>query len=408
MSSYLAVATVTAAIRSILRPAVTQDVTNADISLGRPQAFSNTPTPAVNIFLYHTQPHPNLRNEDLPTRRSDGSVVTKPRIPVELDYLFTFYGNGANLEPERLFAITVRTLNAIPQISRAEITDVQTAAKAHPAVYDFLADTDLGDQVELVKLTQLPLTLDELSRLWALFPDIPYALSVAYRASVVVLEEDMPTTPAIPVQKRDIHVNPLQQPAVTAIVSVGGAGNPITAGSGVAIIGTNLAGPAGSAIALDGVTFTPSLVSATRLEVTLPSAGTGPQAGPVQVVVTQLDAFGSPPAPRPAFSSDVATALLQPKVTAVGRVAVSGGPTVYSATFQVSVDIPVHPGQTAVLLVSDNVTGAVQRVLRAPDRDAATNKLDFAVDALPGGTYALVLQVDGAASAPPASTVTLP
>src|ERR1700694_1488550 len=110
----LAVATVTAALRGILRPAVVSDVSGAEVSIGRPQAFQATPTPAVNIFLYHSQPTPSMRNDDLPTRRSDGSVVTKPRIPLELDYLFTFYGDSANLEPERLFAVTARPLNAIP------------------------------------------------------------------------------------------------------------------------------------------------------------------------------------------------------------------------------------------------------------------------------------------------------
>lgn len=408
MSNYLAVATVTAALRSILRPAVSTDISGADVNIGRPQSFTGAPPASVNVFLYHAQPHPSLRNDDLPTRRTDGSLVTKPRIPLELDYLFTFYGNQADLEPERLFAITARTLQAISQISRAEITDIVNAAKATPAVYAFLSATDLGDQVELVKLTQLPLTLEDLSRLWALFPDIPYALSIAYRASVVVLEEDVQILPVSTVQSRDIHVNPLQKPVIVTIASAAGAGKPITAGTTLVISGAELAGPAGAVVALDGMSISPAAPTPSAVQVPLPAAASGPPAGPVQVRITQLDSFGSPPAPRPTVSSDAAVFLLQPKITAAVKTGVSGGPALYAATIQVTVDIPVQPGQTASLVVSDNGTGALQRVLTAAGRTAATNQVDFPIDALPGGTYALVLQVDGASSPPPAPTVTVP
>ncbi len=76
MSNYLAVATVTAALRGILRPAVISDVSGADVTIGRPQAFTSTPAPAVNIFLYRSQPHPAMRNEDLPTLGFRSSSTT--------------------------------------------------------------------------------------------------------------------------------------------------------------------------------------------------------------------------------------------------------------------------------------------------------------------------------------------
>jgi hypothetical protein len=409
VSNYLAVATVTAALRGILRPAVISDVSGADVSIGRPQAFQATPTPAVNIFLYHSQPNPSMRNDDLPTRRSDGSVVTKPRIPLELDYLFTFYGDSANLEPERLFAVTARTLNAIPQVSRTEIADVVSAAQATHAVYPFLATTDLGDQVELVKLTQLPMSLEELSRLWALFPDIPYALSIAYQASVVVIEQETLVIPALPVQVRDIRVEPIERPVVTSVRATAGADAPIQAGTSITISGTALAGPAGARVVVAGMALTPSAAKPGQLQVQLLPAASGPPAGPVSVRVTQLEAFGRPPTPRAALSSEQVTFILVPRVVVAGLASAAvAGPNGFIATFRVTMDIPVQPAQAVDLVLRDPATHVPLKVALAADRAASTYQIDFPVTNLPAATYELVVHVDGASSAPPNQTVAVP
>lgn len=409
MSNFLAVATVTAALQRILRPAVLGDVTGADVTLGRPQAFPGVPAPAVNIFLYHSRPNAALRNDDLPTRRSDGSMVTKPRTPLELDYLFTFYGDSNNLEPERLFGVTARTLNAFPQVTRTEIGDVVSAATAVPPHYSFLATTDLGDQVELVKLTQLPLSLEDLSRLWALFPDIPYALSIAYQASVVVIEQDVPIRPVLPVQTRDIRVHPINHPLITAIFSDAGPTKPITAGSTVVITGSALAGPSGAVVKLAGAPLAPLAVAPGRLQVQLPAAAGGPPAGPVSVTITQEDSFGSPPTPRETLSSDPAAFMLQPTVTAAAlagpAVAGAGG---YSATFRIAVDIPIRTSQSVDLLLTDPVSGRLQRLTSASERAGPVTQVDFPVTQLAAGIYGIVVHVDGSPSAPPPPTVTVP
>jgi hypothetical protein len=388
---------------------VINDVTGADVSIGRPQAFTATPTPAVNIFLYHSQPHPSLRNGDLPTRRGDGSFLTKPRIPLELDYLFTFYGDSANLEPERLFAVTARTLNAIPQVSRAEIGDVVSAAQATHAVYPFLATADLGDQVELVRITQLPMSLEELSRLWALFPDIPYALSIAYQASVVIIEQQAVVIPALPVQVRDIRVEPIERPVVASVRATAGAGQPIVAGGSITISGTALTGAAGARVVVGGLALAPSAERPSQLQVQLLPAAAGPPAGPVSLRVTQLEALGRPPTPRAALSSGQVTFVLAPRVSAAGLASAAVlGANGYAATFRVTVDIPVQPAQAVDLVLQSPATHLPLRVVLAADRTAPTFQIDFPVTDLPAATYELVVHVDGASSAPPNHPVAVP
>ncbi len=286
------------------------------------------------------------------------------------------------------------------------------AATAQQPIYPFLATTDLADQVELVKLTQLPLSLDEMSRLWALFPDIPYALSVAYQASVVVVEEDVAVLPAPLVQRRDVLVRLINRPVIESIAPVSGPSGPIVAGAALAIGGLSLTGPAGATVNVGGQRLQPTAAAPGRLEIKLPAAGGGPPAGPTLVRVTQLDAFGTPPSPRPALSSEPAVFLLQPKVTAAALAAPAApaapDATGYTATFRVTCDIPVQVAQVAALLLTDPGNGKILRVVGGEDRTGPLNQLDFPTTGVPAGTYGVVLQVDGASSAPPPPTVTVP
>jgi hypothetical protein len=66
--------------------------------------------------------------------------------------------------------------------------------------------------IERIKLTPLTLSLEDLSKLWSVFFQVPYALSIAYEASVVLIE---PSTPlAVPtVTDRNIGVAPEIPPA---------------------------------------------------------------------------------------------------------------------------------------------------------------------------------------------------
>src|SRR5271165_5220408 len=79
------------------------DLSGAAVTTLRPDAqLSVADATGINIFLYQVLPNASLRNCDLPTRRSDGTLVQRPRIALDLNYLFTFYGNDAELEPQRL------------------------------------------------------------------------------------------------------------------------------------------------------------------------------------------------------------------------------------------------------------------------------------------------------------------
>ena len=204
MSNFLAVAAVTASLSHLLQASVGADVPGATVTTVRPDnSASSTHPPAVNLFLYQALPNAALRNADAPTRAPDGTLVQKPVAALDLHYLLSFYGDDAQLQPQRLLGSAVRTLHTRPVLTR----DLIQAAIADPTFAAAVGQSDLGQQVERVRITPLHLTLEELSKLWSVFFETPYTLSVAYQAGVVLIEApDVPAAPNAPVQQPVVTV----------------------------------------------------------------------------------------------------------------------------------------------------------------------------------------------------------
>lgn len=201
MSNHLAIAAVTATLRRMLQTAVDTDEPNiaeAKVVTVRPNApASDLPATGINVFLYYVSPNASLRSADMPTRRGDGTVIQRPAAALDLHYLISFYGEDKRLEPQILLASAVRALHAHPVLDRNEILP----AVQDPSVpFPFPDDVDLDDAVEMVRFTPTALTLEEMSKLWSVFFQSPYILSVAYKASVVRVEVPLPKAPlALPV-----------------------------------------------------------------------------------------------------------------------------------------------------------------------------------------------------------------
>ncbi len=214
MSNFLAIATVTATLSRLLQHAVGTDVGGAQVTMLRPDGSgSGLPTTGVNVYLYQVIPNAAWRNEDLPTRRPGGDLVQRPRAALDLHYLLTFYGNEGTLETQRLLGSVVRTIHAQPMLTRPQIQYTIT----HAPFSAFLATSNLADDIELVKFTPLPLSLEELSKLWSVFFQIDYALSIAYQANMVLIESEDAPQSALPVREPKVYVLPFRHPVITAI-----------------------------------------------------------------------------------------------------------------------------------------------------------------------------------------------
>jgi hypothetical protein len=194
MSNALAIATVTTALAQIVRKAAQSVINGADVVTGRPDPNA-TPVHRIHLFLYQVSPNGAMRNNDLPTRSSDGKFIARPTVALDLHYLLAFYGSDSELEAQRMLGAVARDLHTKPILTRAMIQNAITSQS-------FLDGSNLADAVEQVKFTPLAVSLEEMSKLWSVFFQTPYALSVAYQGTVVLIESEEAVQPALPVLKR--------------------------------------------------------------------------------------------------------------------------------------------------------------------------------------------------------------
>jgi hypothetical protein len=131
------------------------------------------------LFPYVITPAPELRNaERLRPDPDDADALRRfdPAVPVELHYLVT---TGAELgASETGFALLAGAIRALEQASPLAAPSAFQAA---------------------VWLSLLPMTSDEMSRIWGLFPSQDARPSLAFRASPVWIDPRLPVEPAQPV-----------------------------------------------------------------------------------------------------------------------------------------------------------------------------------------------------------------
>jgi len=77
----------------------------------------------------------------------------------------------------------------------------------------------LAEQVESIKFSPLILNLEEMSKVWSVFFQTPYALSIANQATVVLIEADEVPRPALPVFQRSIHPVTFRQIMIAHMLS---------------------------------------------------------------------------------------------------------------------------------------------------------------------------------------------
>jgi hypothetical protein len=215
MSNFLAIATVTAVLKKNLYNALVdsedQNISGAAVTTVRPDKLGNGSSErGVNIYLYMVTPNTALRNTDMPNRSSEGKLVQRPQIALDLHYLLTFYGEDKALEPQRLLGKVVRTLHTSPILTRHMIEKAinEYLNDTTDPSFSFLKSSNLADSLETIKFTPASLSLEELSKLWSVFFQTPYRLSVAYTASVILIESADTPQKALPVRERSIYVSP--------------------------------------------------------------------------------------------------------------------------------------------------------------------------------------------------------
>lgn len=204
MSNHLAIATVTSALKNLVSRYALESLPGAQVttvplrSLGA-EGLSR----GVNISLFMATPNPAFRNDNVPTRSQQGTLIAVPRVALTLHYLFTFYGDEARLEPQLLLGSTVATLQRQPILTPSLIRETIRATHMPD-----LSGSNLDQQEPSISITPYILNLDALHKMWSTFYQVPYSLSVAYECAPVLVDADVVATPPPPVKEVAPSSNP--------------------------------------------------------------------------------------------------------------------------------------------------------------------------------------------------------
>lgn len=195
MSNSEAVAAITATLQAILLnevPIGSPDLTDISVSiLPLDKARASNSNNQLNLFLYMVVRNAAWSNADMPRQVQPGEVAIPP-LPLNLYYLLTAFGRDDDaLQPfgHELLGKAMSVLYDHPVLSAADITS---------ATQTLLPASNLAQQLERIRITLHPLTIDELSKLWTGFA-MQYRLSAAYEVGVALIESTRAARGGLPV-----------------------------------------------------------------------------------------------------------------------------------------------------------------------------------------------------------------
>jgi len=132
----------------------------------------------LTLFLYKVLESPELKNaERSVTPRADGSLIER-RAPLTLDAYFLL---TAHAKPN--------LLNAHQALSRAMRVFFDNGV-LHGSLLRAQSTTRGLTSDSVLRITLNPITMEDMTRIWSVFPDTPYEISVTYLVTPVPIESE--------------------------------------------------------------------------------------------------------------------------------------------------------------------------------------------------------------------------
>ncbi|WLA69185.1 Pvc16 family protein [Bradyrhizobium diazoefficiens] len=134
----------------------------------------------ASLFLFNVVPNRDLRNVEHFRLPSGGTAPGEPArpvnaLPVDLRYLISVARDSSSSSSPTAEPVELQTLGAIMlELHRDPVLQVNPAN---------------NDGQQTVRVTPEPYSIEELNRIWGMFPDDDYRTSVVYLASPVFLED---------------------------------------------------------------------------------------------------------------------------------------------------------------------------------------------------------------------------
>jgi hypothetical protein len=169
---------VTEALRERLEAALAASGVPGTVFVG-PLDDADSSGAALILFLYRIVPNPSLRNREhrVAAAGPQPVVVFRNSLPLDLYYLVTVgtRPDASEETPLRALGFVIQSIQSEPNVSGPSVDS------------------------ETVRVTLEPLSTEEASRIWALFPTANYRTSIAYLATPVWIDPAEPEALGPPV-----------------------------------------------------------------------------------------------------------------------------------------------------------------------------------------------------------------
>ncbi len=403
MSTALGLGAVTAVLRDLLTNGVIDhdlvtsvgDVNVTALPPDRIDDASPNPTSQLNLFLYAVSPNPGWRNATLPARTPNGNRASPDPLALDLHYLLTAYG-ARDFHAEILLGYAMQLLHENPILTRDSIrqalappSPVSTGGGLPPTL-QALSGSELADQFEQIRITPEPISLDEMSRLWAGIQS-HYRLSTAYLATAVLIERRRSYRSAPPVVRRNLAVRASRRAEILSV-------SPQLAlpGATLTVHGRNLRADIVRAQFSTGPVIVPlANVTPERLTVAAPA---GLLAGVNTIQVEHPVDFGTNVEPHTGFLSNRGAFIVTPVLTSATPINATIG-----TPFTLTLSPPVGRDQRVALVLGEHTVVLPPRPTAPP---TSPNLVVTLPAGTPTGTTLFRVQVDGAETALTQDTTT--
>ncbi len=241
MSSALGMAAATKVIAAVIDSNVaeaklTTILGTISTSLKAPDAATKTDAAGVNLFLYNATQNQGWRSEGLPSWDAGGQRIGRPYLPLDLHYVVSAYGE-TDYDREILLGLAMQALHETATLDRTSIDTILSGVSSN--LGQALLGAGLQNQIEQIRIAPVPLSTDDLSKLWMAF-QAPLRPSACYVASVVLIEKAGSVQFAPPVKQRNLAVIPYELPMLTSVTPTEmPAQTPVS----IVLTGSNLGNP---------------------------------------------------------------------------------------------------------------------------------------------------------------------
>ena len=201
MSDYTSIRGVTLSLKTLLedRLKATPLSLTLEITVSRPDVKQTLTGNRLNLFLYQVVENHGLANQEDPrigTTRDYGH----PPLSLNLRYLLTTYATDTD-ETE-----AHKVLGAAMHVMHENTILTPSVLRTPPPTPPLpVLDSSLLGAREHLRLSLLPLTLDDISKIW-IGAQESLRLSVAYEVTVIQIESVKPRVSPLPVRERNVVV----------------------------------------------------------------------------------------------------------------------------------------------------------------------------------------------------------